>query len=158
MGGFVECAVETQVPRGGRESGSWGKVRRTSQFVTSLSFPDRPSSSAKPSPTSLERSLNKPLRTLVNRPLAVCRVSSLIDPLRGDHRFSFLFHRPTAQSRLSSLASPLSPSGSMSNSTVTRHGPGICAMRGGCGKKSIFDPELPCPDDGDANEVSMHFS
>jgi len=43
------------------------------------------------------------------------------------------------------------------NST-TRHGPGICAMRGGCGKKSIFTPELPCPDDGDAGEVSPSVS
>jgi hypothetical protein len=30
----------------------------------------------------------------------------------------------------------------------------VCAMRGGCGRKSPFDPELPCVDDGDANEVS----
>lgn len=35
-----------------------------------------------------------------------------------------------------------------------RRGQGVCAMRGGCGRKSPFDPELPCVDDGDANEVS----
>jgi hypothetical protein len=33
-------------------------------------------------------------------------------------------------------------------------GPGVCAMRGGCGRKSPFDPELPCVDDGPADEVS----
>lgn len=32
-------------------------------------------------------------------------------------------------------------------------GPGVCAMRGGCGRKSPFDPELPCVDDGAADEV-----
>lgn len=48
------------------------------------------------------------------------------------------------------------PQGSM-NTTFEdppRRGQGVCAMRGGCGRKSPFDPELPCVDDGDANEVS----
>lgn len=33
-------------------------------------------------------------------------------------------------------------------------GLGVCAMRGGCGRKSPFDPELPCVDDGAADEVN----
>ncbi|TYJ52960.1 hypothetical protein B9479_006429 [Cryptococcus floricola] len=33
-------------------------------------------------------------------------------------------------------------------------GPGICAMRGSCGRASIFGAELPCPDDADATETS----
>ncbi|WWD20224.1 hypothetical protein CI109_104700 [Kwoniella shandongensis] len=31
-----------------------------------------------------------------------------------------------------------------------RRGPGVCAMRGSCGRLSMFGAELPCPDDGDA--------
>ncbi|KAK8849599.1 hypothetical protein IAR55_004934 [Kwoniella newhampshirensis] len=31
-----------------------------------------------------------------------------------------------------------------------RRGSGVCAMRGSCGRLSIFGAELPCPDDGDA--------
>lgn len=33
--------------------------------------------------------------------------------------------------------------------------PGTCSMRGNCGKKGYFSPELPCPvDDQPAQEVS----
>ena len=35
-----------------------------------------------------------------------------------------------------------------------RSGPGICAIRGSCGRASAFGAELPCPDDGDADEAS----
>jgi hypothetical protein len=38
-----------------------------------------------------------------------------------------------------------------------RRGPGVCAMRGSCGRASMFGAELPCPDDGDATEVSDGF-
>jgi Niemann-Pick C1 protein len=31
---------------------------------------------------------------------------------------------------------------------------GKCAMRGSCGKTSMFGAELPCPDSGKADEVS----
>ncbi|KAK4687526.1 hypothetical protein P7C73_g2603, partial [Tremellales sp. Uapishka_1] len=31
-----------------------------------------------------------------------------------------------------------------------RRGEGICAMRGSCGRASLFGADLPCPDDGDA--------
>ncbi|OCF34304.1 niemann-Pick C1 protein [Kwoniella heveanensis BCC8398] len=31
-----------------------------------------------------------------------------------------------------------------------RRGKGVCAMRGSCGRTSMFGAELPCPDDGDA--------
>lgn len=37
-----------------------------------------------------------------------------------------------------------------------RRGPGICAIRGDCGKKGIFGQTLPCPDDGDAEPVRLH--
>lgn len=37
-----------------------------------------------------------------------------------------------------------------------RRGKGICAMRGNCGKKGMFGQQLPCPDDGDAEAVSVH--
>ncbi len=39
--------------------------------------------------------------------------------------------------------------------TEVRRGPGICAMRGICGKKGIFGAQLPCPIDDDATEVSL---
>jgi Niemann-Pick C1 protein len=32
-------------------------------------------------------------------------------------------------------------------------GPGICAMRGNCGRASMFGAELPCPDSDPATEV-----
>ncbi|BEJ13785.1 hypothetical protein CspHIS471_0309590 [Cutaneotrichosporon sp. HIS471] len=32
-------------------------------------------------------------------------------------------------------------------------GPGICAMRGSCGRASMFGAELPCPDSGSATEM-----
>ncbi|ORY34800.1 patched family-domain-containing protein [Naematelia encephala] len=35
-----------------------------------------------------------------------------------------------------------------------RRGPGVCAMRGSCGRASMFGAELPCPDDGDASELN----
>lgn len=35
-----------------------------------------------------------------------------------------------------------------------RRGQGVCAMRGNCGSVSRFGAQLPCPDDGDASEVS----
>lgn len=38
-----------------------------------------------------------------------------------------------------------------------RRGPGICAIRGDCGKKGIFGQALPCADDGDAEAVSTRF-
>ena len=34
---------------------------------------------------------------------------------------------------------------------------GKCAMRGSCGKTSIFGAELPCPDSGDADKVSLSY-
>ncbi|WVF68428.1 hypothetical protein IAT40_003193 [Kwoniella sp. CBS 6097] len=33
-----------------------------------------------------------------------------------------------------------------------RRGKGVCAMRGSCGRTSMFGAELPCPDDGDASK------
>jgi Niemann-Pick C1 protein len=33
-----------------------------------------------------------------------------------------------------------------------KHEPGRCAIRGHCGKKSFFGKELPCPDNGLAEE------
>ncbi|OCF62140.1 niemann-Pick C1 protein [Kwoniella mangroviensis CBS 10435] len=33
-----------------------------------------------------------------------------------------------------------------------RRGKGVCAMRGSCGRTSIFGADLPCPDDGNATE------
>ncbi|WRT69611.1 uncharacterized protein IL334_006600 [Kwoniella shivajii] len=33
-----------------------------------------------------------------------------------------------------------------------RRGKGVCAMRGSCGRTSMFGAELPCPDDGHASE------
>ncbi|WWC92719.1 uncharacterized protein L201_007678 [Kwoniella dendrophila CBS 6074] len=33
-----------------------------------------------------------------------------------------------------------------------RRGKGICAMRGSCGRTSMFGADLPCPDDGNATE------
>lgn len=41
--------------------------------------------------------------------------------------------------------------GSEGNWTV-KHEEGRCAMRGQCGKKSFFGGELPCPDNGLAEE------
>ncbi|EIW71618.1 niemann-Pick C1 protein [Tremella mesenterica] len=38
-----------------------------------------------------------------------------------------------------------------------RRGPGICSMRGSCGKTSIFGAELPCPDDDDATPPSSEL-
>ena len=38
-----------------------------------------------------------------------------------------------------------------------RRGPGICAIRGNCGPVSRFGQDLPCPDDGDATEVSGRY-
>lgn len=32
--------------------------------------------------------------------------------------------------------------------------PGYCAMRGNCGRATMFGAELPCPDDGKADKVS----
>jgi hypothetical protein len=32
---------------------------------------------------------------------------------------------------------------------------GKCAMRGSCGKTSMFGADLPCPDSGNADEVSV---
>jgi len=32
-------------------------------------------------------------------------------------------------------------------------GPGICAMRGSCGRASMFGADLPCPDNGPADNV-----
>lgn len=31
---------------------------------------------------------------------------------------------------------------------------GYCAMRGNCGRATMFGAELPCPDDGKADQVS----
>lgn len=43
---------------------------------------------------------------------------------------------------------------SVSAEKHVRRGPGVCAMRGSCGRKGMFGAELPCPDDGDAKKVS----
>lgn len=45
-------------------------------------------------------------------------------------------------------------SGSTTDPEPTRRGPGICAIRGSCGKKGIFGQPLPCPDDGDATDTT----
>ena len=65
-------------------------------------------------------------------------------------------HRTRRSSPIASASpTPLStPQLALMPANATRHGPGICAIRGGCGKKSIFSPELPCPDDDDAEPVS----
>ena len=44
--------------------------------------------------------------------------------------------------------------GSEGNWTV-KHEEGRCAMRGQCGKKSFFGGELPCPDNGLAEEPDV---
>ena len=44
-----------------------------------------------------------------------------------------------------------------SSSTQLRSGKGICAMRGTCGKTSMFGADLPCPDDSDATVVSTRI-
>jgi hypothetical protein len=33
--------------------------------------------------------------------------------------------------------------------------PGRCAMRGNCGRTSMFGADLPCPDDGPADKVGL---
>lgn len=50
----------------------------------------------------------------------------------------------TALLATTSFASPYTPI----------HAAGRCAIRGTCGKKSLFGPELPCPDNGVAEEPS----
>ena len=35
-----------------------------------------------------------------------------------------------------------------------RRGEGMCAMRGNCGKATMFGQDLPCVDDGEATEVT----
>ena len=40
------------------------------------------------------------------------------------------------------------------SSRTDRKGPRMCAMRGNCGKASMFGQDLPCVDDGNATEVS----
>lgn len=37
------------------------------------------------------------------------------------------------------------------------HGPGVCAIRGSCGKKGIFGQPLPCPDSGPADATDEEF-
>lgn len=37
---------------------------------------------------------------------------------------------------------------------TTKHEAGRCAIRGHCGKQSLFGSELPCPDNGLAEEPS----
>ncbi|WVQ79319.1 hypothetical protein IAT38_001416 [Cryptococcus sp. DSM 104549] len=39
-----------------------------------------------------------------------------------------------------------------------RRGEGVCAMRGSCGRMSMFGAELPCPDDGDATAIDPELS
>ncbi len=36
-------------------------------------------------------------------------------------------------------------------------GPGICALRGSCGLSIYYGLDVPCPDDGEANEVSIQM-
>ena len=38
-----------------------------------------------------------------------------------------------------------------------RRGEGICAMRGNCGRVTMFGQDLPCVDDRDATEVSLLY-
>lgn len=46
------------------------------------------------------------------------------------------------------------PMGSESVDDLPHRGAGICALRGSCGPATRFGEDLPCPDDGDASEVS----
>lgn len=49
----------------------------------------------------------------------------------------------------SPLASAVAPS---TPDWTTKHEAGRCAIRGNCGKQSFFGSELPCPDNGLAEE------
>lgn len=46
----------------------------------------------------------------------------------------------------------LLPSQAVAEGETRLHEQGRCAIRGHCGKKSIFGGDLPCPDNGPAHE------
>ena len=52
---------------------------------------------------------------------------------------------------IASLSAVLIPQ-SLAQGETALHEKGRCAIRGHCGKKSIFGGELPCPDNGVAEE------
>ena len=53
---------------------------------------------------------------------------------------------------LAYLSTLLGGSAAVEHGWTTKHEAGRCAIRGQCGKKSFFGGELPCPDNGLAEE------
>lgn len=53
---------------------------------------------------------------------------------------------------LALITAQSSPALAQSQSYTEIHEEGRCAIRGHCGKKSFFGGELPCPDNGRAEE------
>lgn len=61
-------------------------------------------------------------------------------------------HALEAQDALHAPATPEAPETDVHH--YAKGKAGYCAMRGNCGRATMFGAELPCPDDGKADEVS----